>query len=120
MTDGVVSALEQAKAAAGDQSVAVASATIAAQCLDAGLLDQVDIDLIPVILGAGIPFFTGLADAPVAFENPTVVEGDGVTHLSYRVRWHADYPAPLVPGPAHVPLPGQYSVYILSMSCSRV
>jgi dihydrofolate reductase len=86
VTDGVESAVALAKQAAGEKTVAVASANVAAQCLDAGLLDQVDIDLIPVILGAGIPFFTGLANAPVAFENPDVVEGEGVTHLSYRVR----------------------------------
>lgn len=82
VTDGVASAVAQATEAAGEKSVAVASANVAAQCLDAGLVDQVDIDLIPVILGAGIPFFTGLAHAPVAFANPVVVEGDGVTHLS--------------------------------------
>lgn len=86
VTDGVESAVAQAKQAAGEKSVAVASASVAAQCLDAGLLDQVDIDLVPVILGSGIPFFAGLANAPVAFENPEVIQGDGVTHLSYRVR----------------------------------
>jgi dihydrofolate reductase len=86
VTDGVESAVAQATQAAGEKSVAVASANIAAQCLDAGLLDRVDIDLVPVILGAGIPFFAGLANAPVAFENPDVIQGDGVTHLSYRVR----------------------------------
>ena len=86
VTDGVASAVEQAKAVAGAKSVAVASASIAAQCLDAGLLDGVDIDLVPVLLGQGIPFFAHLSCAPVAFENPDVVQGDGVTHLSYRVR----------------------------------
>jgi dihydrofolate reductase len=86
VTDGVASAVEQAKGAAGEKSVAVASANVAAQCLDAGLLDQVDIDLVPVLLGSGVPFFAHLTTAPVRFENPVVVQGDGVTHLSYRVR----------------------------------
>jgi dihydrofolate reductase len=86
VTDGVQSAVAQARAAAGDKIVAVASADIAAQCLDAGLLDRLDVDLVPVLLGDGTPFFAHLGGAPYAFENPTVVEGDGVTHLSYRVR----------------------------------
>jgi dihydrofolate reductase len=86
VTDGVTSAVEQARTVAGDRVVAVASANVAAQCLDAGLLDEVHIDLVPVLLGTGIPFFAGLVAAPVRFENPAVVQGDGVTHLSYRVR----------------------------------
>jgi dihydrofolate reductase len=86
VTDGVASAVAQASDLAGDKVVAVASATVAAQCLDVGLLDRVDIDLVPVLLGAGIPFFAGLASAPIAFEDPTIVAGEGVTHLSYRVR----------------------------------
>jgi dihydrofolate reductase len=86
VTDGVESAVRQARAVAGEKWVAVASADVAAQCLDAGLLDQVDIDLVPVILAAGIPFFAGLATAPVVFEKPHVIEGDGVTRLSHWVR----------------------------------
>jgi dihydrofolate reductase len=90
VTDGVESAVRQARQVAGEKWVSVASAGVAAQCLDAGLLDRVDIDMVPVILGAGIPFFTGLTTAPIAFENPEVVQGDGVTHLSHRVRKGAD------------------------------
>jgi dihydrofolate reductase len=86
VTDGVASAVEQARAAAGDRNVAVASPDITRQCLDLGLLDAIAVDLVPVLLGAGKPFFAGLAGAPVRLEDPTVVEGTGVTHLHYRVR----------------------------------
>jgi dihydrofolate reductase len=86
VTDGVASAIRQARAVAGDRTVAVASADIAAQALDLGLLDAVAVDLVPVLLGSGKPFFAGLRSAPVVLDTPTVVEGQGVTHLHYRVR----------------------------------
>ena len=86
VTDGVTNAIAAAAAVAGDRVVAVASADIARQALDAGLVDRIDVDLVPVLLGQGIPFFARSAAGPVALENPTVVEGDGVTHLSYPVR----------------------------------
>ncbi|MGH8905398.1 MAG: dihydrofolate reductase family protein [Egibacteraceae bacterium] len=86
VTDGVESAVEQAKAVAGDRTVGVGPGSIARQCLDAGLLDEVRVDLVPVLLGDGIRFFANLAKAPVAFDTPRVVEGTGVTHLLYRVR----------------------------------
>ena|SRR5882757_5825909 len=85
ITDGIESAVAQAKAAAGGKDVAVASPTIVRQCLNAGLLDAVQVDLVPVLLGKGIPFFGELANGPVQLDGPTVVEGQGVTHLTYRV-----------------------------------
>jgi len=85
VTDGIESAVAQAKAAAGDKIVAVASPTIAQQCLNAGLLDGIQVDLVPVLLGSGIRFFDNL-DATIELTGPGVVEGDGVTHLSYRVQ----------------------------------
>lgn len=85
VSGGVTSAIEQAKAVAGDQSVAVAGPNIAQQCLDLGLLDQIRIDLAPVVLGEGIPFFANLTSRPVLLDNPTVIEGDRVTHLIYTV-----------------------------------
>jgi dihydrofolate reductase len=66
--------------------VAVASADIARQCLDLGLLDAVAVDLVPVLLGAGTPFFAGPRRSPVALSSPTVVQGQCVTHLHYDVR----------------------------------
>jgi len=86
VTDGLESALAQAKAAAGGKTVAVASASIAQQCLNAGLLDEVAVDLVPVLLGEGIRFFGNLTDTPVHLENPRVIEGTGVTHLRYSVK----------------------------------
>ena len=85
VTDGIESAVAQAKAAAGDKIVAVASPTIAQQCLNAGLLDGIQVDLVPVLLGSGIRFFDNL-DATVELTGPGIVEGSGVTHLSYRVQ----------------------------------
>jgi dihydrofolate reductase len=84
--DGVASALELAQAEAGDKCVAVDGPNIAQQCLDLGLVDEIRIELAPVILGAGIPLFANLARTPVLLENPTVIEGDRVTHLIYPVR----------------------------------
>lgn len=86
VTDGVASAIAQAKDVAGDRSVAVASPDITRQCLDLGLLDAISVDLVPVLLGAGKPFFADLQGAPVTLSTPTVVQGHGVTHLRYRVR----------------------------------
>ena len=85
VTDGVEAAVDAARALAGDKDVVVASANVAQQCLDAGLLDEVSVNLVPVFLGAGIPYFTDLATAPRALGSPRVVEGVGVTHLRYPV-----------------------------------
>ena len=86
VTDGIESAVKQASAAAGDKLVGVASANVAQQILDAGLLDAIRVNLVPVLLGEGIPFFQQLSNKPVQLEDPRVVEGTGVTHLYYRVR----------------------------------
>ena len=87
VTDGIERAIEVAKGLAGDKVVGVNGGTIASQCLNAGLLDEVWIDLAPVLLGGGTRFFDQLNDAPVELEGPvSVVEGTGVTHLRYRVR----------------------------------
>jgi dihydrofolate reductase len=83
--DSVEKAVQVARDLAGEKNVVVASAKIAQQCLDAGLLDGINVDLVPVLLGEGVRWFENLAKAPVQFGNPTVVEGNGVTHLSYEV-----------------------------------
>ena len=85
VTDGVESAIKQAKAAAGDKNVAVATATITQQCLKAGLLDEINIDLAPVILGNGIRLFDNLGPEPLELESIRVIEAPGVTHLGFRV-----------------------------------
>lgn len=66
VTDGIESAVAQAKAAAGEKTVGVATATITQQVLNAGLLDGIQVALVPVLLGKGIPFFDQLAGAPIA------------------------------------------------------
>lgn len=86
VTDGVASAIAQAKALAGERTVAVASANIAQQCLDLGLLDVIQVSLAPVLLGRGIPFFAALERYPVMLEDPVIVPGRRVTHMYYQVR----------------------------------
>jgi len=81
----VEQAVAEAKALAGDRVVAVAGAATARACLDAGLLDEVYVNLVPVAIGAGVPFLAGI-DTTVRFEEPEVIEAPGVTHLRYRVR----------------------------------
>lgn len=86
ITEGIEAAVTQAKALAGDKSVAVATPTITQQCLNAGLLDAISVDLVPVLLGSGIPFFAHLRDTPVTLEDPEITVGTRVTHLYFRVR----------------------------------
>jgi dihydrofolate reductase len=86
VTDGVESAVARASAIAGDKVVAVATPTITQQCLNAGLLDLIRVNLVPVLLGDGIRFFEHLRDAPIMLDDPEVSEGLRVTHLQYRVR----------------------------------
>jgi dihydrofolate reductase len=66
--------------------VAHAWDNVAAQALDAGLLDVIQASLVPVLLGRGIPFFSGLARYPVMLEDPVIVPGSRVTHMYFRVR----------------------------------
>jgi dihydrofolate reductase len=88
VTDGIERAVETAKELAGDKVVGVNGGTIASQCLDAGLLDEIWVDLVPVLLGGGTSFFDHLKRTPVELEGPmSVVEGTDVTHLRYRVRY---------------------------------
>jgi dihydrofolate reductase len=86
VTDGIESAVAQAKAAAGQKSVGIHGARTIQGCLDAGLLDEIHIDLAAVLLGAGVRLFDHVANAPVVLGDPTVVAGVGVTHLRYPVR----------------------------------
>jgi dihydrofolate reductase len=86
VTDGVESAVAQAKAA-GNGNVGITGPNIAQQCLNLGLLDEVRIDLVQVLLGKGIRYFDNITNTSARFERAEVVEGDGVTHLSYRVTY---------------------------------
>jgi dihydrofolate reductase len=84
--DGVESAVAQAKEHAGERLVVVASPSIVQQCLNAGLLDGVSVNVVPVLLGSGIPLFANLTRTPIRLSGPEVVEGVGVTHLLYGIR----------------------------------
>ena len=85
VTDGVESAIEQARAVAGDRDVSVGAASIAQQCIRAGLLDEVHINLVPVLLGEGVRLFEHLGDGQVELERTRVIEAPGVTHLTFRL-----------------------------------
>jgi dihydrofolate reductase len=85
VTDGVESAIAQAKVVAGEKDVSIASPSIAQQALNAGLLDVITVDLAPFLLGAGTPYFSKLAATPVRLDEPTIRAGTRVTHLRYRV-----------------------------------
>jgi dihydrofolate reductase len=85
VTDDVESAVEQAKAVAGDKNVAVGAASIAQQCIRAGLLDEIHVELVPVLLGGGVRLFEHLGTEPIELESSRVIEAPGVTHLTFRV-----------------------------------
>jgi dihydrofolate reductase len=85
VTDGVESAIRRAKQAAGNKNVAVSSANIMQQCIKAGLLDEIYIDLVPVLLGDGVRLFEHLGTTPIELEQTRVVEAPGITHLWFRV-----------------------------------
>jgi dihydrofolate reductase len=86
VTDGIVSALDQAKAAAGGQDVMLwGGAQVINQYLAAGLLDELEVHVTPVLLGGGARLFDDLGDAEVRLEQVRAVEAPGVTHVKYRV-----------------------------------
>ncbi|WP_119072162.1 dihydrofolate reductase family protein [Aggregatilinea lenta] len=85
VTDGLESAVAKAKEIAGEKTVGVGGANVARQCLKAGLLDEIGIDLVPVLLGSGVRLFEELGIEPIALEIADVAPDVGVTHLRYRV-----------------------------------
>jgi dihydrofolate reductase len=85
VTDGVESSIEQAKAAAGDKYVSLLGASVPRQCLRAGLLDEIQIHLVPTLLGSGTRLFAHLGDGRIELETVGVVECPGVTHIRFRV-----------------------------------
>lgn len=85
VTDGVESAVEKAKEVAGEKNVAVGAASLAQQCLRAGILDEVHVDLVPVLLGGGVRFFDNLGDESIELERTELIEAPDVTHMTFRV-----------------------------------
>jgi dihydrofolate reductase len=86
VTDGIEATVTQAKAAAGDKNVLLHGAATAQQCLRAGLLDELEIHLVPVLLGQGRRLFDHLSADHIELELTRVVDAPGITHLLYRVR----------------------------------
>jgi dihydrofolate reductase len=86
VTDGIESALAQAREAAAGKDVNLGGgASIAQQYLKAGLVDEFQLNVVPVILGDGARLFDNLSGDDLRLECTRVVEAPGVTHLSYRV-----------------------------------
>jgi dihydrofolate reductase len=85
VTDGVDSAIAQATAVAGDRYVSLMGASVAQQGLRAGLVDELQIHLVPVLLGAGVRLFDQPGSDNVELATVRVVDAPGVTHLRYRV-----------------------------------
>jgi dihydrofolate reductase len=85
-SDSLENALAQAKLIANGKNITILSTTIVQQCLNAGLLDEIHIDLVPFVLGNGIRLFEHLQVKPIALGEPQVSIGQGVTHLTYAVK----------------------------------
>ncbi|MEP7285201.1 MAG: dihydrofolate reductase family protein [Chloroflexota bacterium] len=85
VTDGIESAIRQAKQAAGDKDVSIATASVTQQCLKARLLDEIHIGVAPVLLGGGVRLFEHIGIEPIELESIQVVDAPGVTHMAFRV-----------------------------------
>ena len=85
VTTGVEDAVELAKQAAGGGIVDLMGASIVQQSLNAGLVDEIQIDLAPILLGGGVRLFDHLGTAPIVLEQVDAVKGIDVTHIKYRV-----------------------------------
>ena len=86
VTDGIKSALQQAQAAAGDRNVLVmGGADTAQQFVRTGLVDEIQIQLVPVLLGSGIRLFDQLGTNHIELKRSCLIESPHVTHLRFRV-----------------------------------
>jgi dihydrofolate reductase len=85
VTDGVDSAIRQAREAAGDGVVGVSGASISQQALQLGLVDEIRLHVAPILLGDGVQLFEHLGDA-IELDLLDVIDGPGATHVRYAVR----------------------------------
>jgi dihydrofolate reductase len=85
VSDGLESAIAKAREIAGEKSIGVGGADIARQCLKSGYLDEIGIDLVPVLLGQGVRLFETLGIEPIELETTGVSKAPGVIHLTFRV-----------------------------------
>jgi dihydrofolate reductase len=83
VTDGIASAVRQALAAAAGKDVRLMGASIIQQCLQTALLDELTIELVPVLLGRGVRLLDGLE--PASLDLVRVIDAPGVTHLTYQI-----------------------------------
>lgn len=86
VTDGVSSAIRQARQVAGDRDVSVMAGDVGGQVLAVGLVDEIRLDLAPIVLGRGVRFFGEHSGELRFLENPRVIEGNRITHLIYELR----------------------------------
>ncbi|RBQ21062.1 deaminase [Spongiactinospora rosea] len=84
--NGVEPAITRAKQIANGKDICIASADIARQALQLGLVDEVCVSLVPVIFGEGIPYLAGLPGAHHLLQDPVVLQGHRALHLRYQVR----------------------------------
>ncbi len=85
VTEGVESAIAQAQAVAGDKIVAIASPDIAHQALQAGLIDEISVHIVPVLLGGGVRLFNPLDAQSIELECTGTANTPKVTHMTFRV-----------------------------------
>ena len=87
VTDGIEAALAQAREAAGGKDVLIAGgADVIQQYLQAGLVDEFQLHVAPLLLGAGVPLFAPAFNAPLRVEPTRVIDSPAAAHLGYRVR----------------------------------
>jgi len=85
VTDGVESAIHQAKKAAGDKDVVICTPSVLQQALKAGLVDEIHVDVAPMLLGGGVSLFNHLGAGPINLECIRTVQTQHVTHLGFRI-----------------------------------
>ena len=85
VTEGLERAMDVAQEMAGDLAVSVCAADLVQQLLRAGTLDEVELSVVPCLLGGGVRLFDNLGDDPIELEQISVIESTGVTHSRYRV-----------------------------------
>ncbi|MGO8807536.1 MAG: dihydrofolate reductase family protein [Candidatus Bathyarchaeia archaeon] len=86
VTDGIESAIKQAKAVAGRKKVGLMGANAAKQCIEAGLLDEINVHISPFLLGDGVRLFYHEGANIVELKTTRIIESSsGVIHMHYRV-----------------------------------
>ena len=86
VTDSVASAVEQAKVVAGERTVSVSAGDIGGQALAAGVVDEVHMNVVPVVFGSGRSFFGGYEGGQLLLEDPRIFQGTRVVHMVFPVR----------------------------------